>query len=159
MNVGVLITNGGPHPADKWAVATAEMIFPAETASADNALAAKRFQLDIAEILEGHHAGVATDEKAKIAANAAHIKSAQDYHGERADKAVADIVAKSKGTPFEAYFAREEWQAVARPIIGSHFATNADIHRSWHADANPESEPAKTFRANRAGQADLSAVV
>lgn len=66
MHTGVMITNGGPHSADDWAISTAEHIIRAISIAEDSPNRAKleverrKAELAIVEILTGHH-GVAQD--------------------------------------------------------------------------------------------------
>lgn len=144
----ILITNGGTHSPEKWADTTAEHIFQVGSAVAgDRLIAAKKFQIQIAEILMPHHDAVQTDAKASLAANAqAHMTKAYDPLA-KAEQATAEIVAAAKGTPWEDHFAKPEVQQVMVQEIGNHFATAEHIERSWHADRNPNTDAAKAFRA------------
>lgn len=151
MQMGILITNGnengGIHPSDKWAVITAEQICGVNPdPAAPNALAAKRLQLQIAEILMPHHQGVSNSEKG-------HLKALGDDHLDTphdpipaAERALADVIAAYQSTPFAAKTNDPAWRAVVGGLLATHFATSADIERQWHCHRNP-SEKAKAFLA------------
>ena len=152
--VKVLTTNGSHHSATVWADVTADLLFNPDDAAADKRRAVKEFQLKVAALLDGHHTDVETAEKAKIAADPAHINSDYLYHGDRAEKVVDEIIALSKGSALEAHCARPEWRPVAIQVVGTQFASNAFVHRSYHADANIDQgcEHSKKFRAAQLAQ-------
>ena len=129
----ILITNGGAHPPEKWAVATAEIIFPTDNVRDSNRLLqAKKLQFAIADALVPHHTDVQTAEKGKLATlGDAHLDTPHDPL-EAAQKALADIVALAKGTPWELHFADAAVQAEIVQEIGNHFATAEHIERQWH---------------------------
>jgi hypothetical protein len=147
-NARILITDGGPHPADKWAVVTAEHIFQiGPGVTGDKMLAAKKFQITIAEILMPHHQGVQDDAQVSLKADAvAHMATAYDPLA-KAQAACAAIVSAAAATPWAEHFAKPEVQQAVIQEIGNHFATAEHIERSWHADRNPDTDAAKAFRA------------
>lgn len=136
--VRIMITDGGPHPADFWAQVTAEHIAPIkEDMTGARHAAALRLQAKIAEALEPHHARVQENEKAKCTNDAAHHLLAVEpevHAGADANLAIADIVAAAAGTEWEAHFKDAAVQAEIREEVKRHFATAQHIERSWHAD-------------------------
>lgn len=144
----ILVTNNGPHPAEKWAMATAQAIFDTSAlVSGDHSIAAQKFQLSIAEALQPHHQQLQTDEQTKLVADADYINSplaADDY----ADKVMADVVSLSKGSPWEVHFANGDVQREAKKVIANHFMTSQHVERLWHADRNPKNKAAQTYKAN-----------
>jgi len=147
MQVGVMITDGGPHPSEKWADQTASQIIDiAATAPESKLMEARAFREKIVEILTPHHAKVQEHERGKLAASIEHMVTPLDP-SEHIDEAVDAIIAAAKGLSFEAHFHKPETRAYLVNLIGSHFATAMHIERSWHADRNPDSEHAKAFRA------------
>lgn len=137
MEVGVLITNGGPHSAEDWAMATARhVVIIGEGMQADKSILALKLQATVAEVLVKHYAALQDAEKQKLAADSAHLETPLEAEAE-ANAAIADIAEASKGTPFEAHFADAEVQNAMRYVIASHFMTAQDIERSWHLDRNP----------------------
>lgn len=132
MQFGVLITNGGAHPPEKWAVATAQQIFPIDQKiDSDRMVMAKRAELAIVEALLPHHAGIQTTERSGLAASVDHLDTPLDADAE-ADQAVAAVCAALKGTPWENKTADPAWRAEVRSIIHQHFRTAKDIERQWH---------------------------
>lgn len=149
-----LITDGGAHPAEKWAVATAEMIFPIgpelEKAQGDRLLKAKRLQLDVADALTGHHAGVQNHEKTKLAALGDDRLDHVPDHAAATAEAVEAVMACMKGTPWEDKTANPEWREEITRIIAMHFGDNANIEREWHCHRNP-SDRASAFLSSKPG--------
>lgn len=125
-----IVTNAEKHSAESWAVLSASIIFPIETAGEGQAIAARKFQIKIAEILQPHHQKHQDKEGAALKAKGdAQLDIPLDINP---DSVVAEIVAAAKGTPFEEYCVRPEWQAIAKQEIGNHLATSSHIERQWH---------------------------
>lgn len=154
MQVGVLTTNGGPHPADKWARSTAFMIsnhliVVDEKAVSKDAVAVReaRDQLNnrLYALLKPHHDTVQRGERAKIKQlGAARLSHPLRQSDQVRDKAVAEhvdvaaimkeIVAAADVHPkIKAHFAKTETQDVIRQQVLRDFASAMDIERDWFA--------------------------
>ena len=152
---GLLVTDGGPHPADKWAATTAahitSMIQIDQNSPSITAKAARRalpkLELDLAEMLEGHHDLYAKSEREHIERTGGARLNHEYVKHEDLDAEVADVMRICRETPFAAHFADPHVQYVVRSILQSHFASNQHIERSWHADKNPAVEHSILFRA------------
>jgi hypothetical protein len=143
----VMITNGGAHPPELWAQATAQHIAPINPKlSGRRYSAALELQLAIAAALEPHHGNVQTIEKGKLTADPAHLLTDLDPEP-HLDDVIKVILAIAKGTEWEAHFARADVQAAIRLEVGVHFATSQHIERSWHVDRNPDHPHAAAWRA------------
>lgn len=148
MQVKFLITDGGPHPAWKHAMVTADKIVQ----FGDNIPQVKidaglRLQRQLETILEKHHLGVEEFEKAKLKKHGSErLSHPLEVETSRIDGVMTDFLAATKGTVLEEHFSKPEVQEVARHILTTEFLSQAHIHRSWHADANPGSKHAKAFR-------------
>jgi hypothetical protein len=156
--VAIMITNGGSHPADKWAEITADQILnlieidaASETPAALAARRAKRtLRTTLCDALEPLYAGVQNAEKQQLTTKGlARINEALDVrsHLDAPLSAVADCFA---GTPFQAHFAKPEVREVLKRIIGQHCANMMHIERSYSADKSPKSAEAQAFRAKHA---------
>lgn len=133
MRVSVLATNHGPHPADKWAFATAQHVFPIDpSVVGDRLLAAQRTQLAIADALVQHHTNVQDAERQHLTekgdARLAEPLDATDH----ANAAFEALKVAVSGSPWAEHFAKPEVQAAALDTIHQHFRTSQDIERSWH---------------------------
>ncbi len=158
--VGILTTDGGPHPADKWAAETANQIVAMvqidEASGSPAAVAARkakpRLQLAIAEVMEDLHDNVMKYERAMLAEDGDdHLLTPLDPKGGQLDtveEAVTEILALTEGTPFAAHFAANA--AAVQSTVAHHFALIMDIERSWHADRNPDSQKVIAYREARA---------
>ncbi|QAY96716.1 hypothetical protein CWB41_14050 [Methylovirgula ligni] len=139
MQVGLLITNGGPHSAEKWAAASAAQIIQiGAEAKGVEALEGRKLELKIIDLLEDHHAAVQTAERDALKDDpAARLETAIDPEGHDLDTKVEAIATLARGTPFEAHFASDTVKRHVREVLASHFATSIHIERSWHRDRNP----------------------
>ena len=142
MQTSVLITNGGPHSAEKWAECTASHIVQiGEQVSGEQLAGARRLELAILTILEGHHATVQAGEQAILKASNAktlssRLASVPDPNEHLSvDGIVAEIVAAADGTEFAPHFAEPATQDYIRAVLTQHFATNIDIERQWASDS------------------------
>lgn len=133
MRVAVLRTNHGPHPADKWALVTAQHIMPVDPDTVgDRMLAAQRLQLAVADKLVIHHTNVQNEERE-------HLQTAGDARLEEpldaethVSAAYADIVEAAKGSFWEAHVQKPEVADLMKAVLHNHFTTSQDIERSWH---------------------------
>lgn len=142
-----MITNGGPHPADKWADMTVDTIMElivvsddSDTPEAAAARAAKRELRPILfNIFNAHHDGVQKHERGHLTKNVKKLDAAHEHVAANVDvtphMAVTDEVdAALAATPFAAHFAKPEVKDVIHRIIGQHTANAMHIERSWHKD-------------------------
>jgi hypothetical protein len=151
MNVGCMITNGGPHPPEKWASVTAQKIIDI-SANAPDALyrEARDFQAKIEELLVAHHRLAQQHERAALATEGpARLVTELDTSAHAPD-ALDDILAAARGTSFAAHFAKPETQVYLARVLHEHTHHIMHIERSWHADAHPDHEHAKAFKAAQA---------
>jgi hypothetical protein len=161
MQVQFLVTDGGPHPSDKWAGITAKAIADliqvdpnSDSPQAKAARLAKpRFELDLADQLEAHHFMVQQAERAALGTGPDRLRTPCDpleHHGNEIAEAVVRIVEIAATTPFAEHFKTEHVQNVVCGIIGSHFASAMDVERSWFADRRPGCAVSQAYRSARA---------
>lgn len=142
----ILATDFGPHPHDKWALATARMLVPLEgVKDADRQIAAMRLQIAVADALSPHHEGVQTVERDGLEANGDDHFADEFDPANHVPAAIAAVVKASKSTLWEAHFADPEVQKIVGDVIGSHFLTASNIEREWHGRRNPDSVAAAAF--------------
>ncbi|HLL28596.1 MAG TPA: hypothetical protein VKT73_13210 [Xanthobacteraceae bacterium] len=155
MTPTVMVTDGGPHPADKWAEVTAgqlgDLIVLGPNASPKVRREKEKFVISLQEAFEGHHQDVQDNEAAALKKEGtARLSTGYREHVEKRKAAALKSVADAaKGTSFESHFARPEIQEIVWRMISQHFTSSMKIHRSWHADANPDDKHAKAFKARR----------
>lgn len=143
----IMITNGGPHPADQWAEVTADTILGLiqvkEDSVSEAAIEARQAKRDLRPILfdifNGHHEGIQTRERSALPSIKKHSEARLhaitplEMH-EDVPSAMEEVNAALKATPFAAHFAKPEVQEVLQSIIGQHSANVVHIERRWHAD-------------------------
>lgn len=153
MKVGILTTNGGPHPAEKWAEQTAAQIVDViqiePNSLAFDALTNQKnaFETEIAAALTDTHETVQQHEKAAINehgfARLSHDITPEETH---INEAVGHVQAIADTKLFGPHFHKPEVVEFLRHTIGSHFATAKHIERSWHADRNIHAPEAQEFK-------------
>ena len=123
----LMITDGGPHPASKWAVMTASQIIQIEGISTE----AQELEKKILSVLEAEHATVQLYERRKLQ-DKKYRKTPIDP-SPYIDRAFNVVIKQADGTPFQDHFAKPDVQEYIRTVLGNHFATSMDIERGWHA--------------------------
>lgn len=142
-----MITNGGPHPADKWADMTTETILDLVQVEEDSvspeAAAARQAKRDLRPVLFGifnaYHDAVQKHERDDLTKN---VKTLDDANARAAAKidvtphlGVMDQVdAALAATPFATHFAKPEVSEIVHLIIAQHTANAMHIERSYHRD-------------------------
>lgn len=150
----VLITNHGPHSPEKWADATASMIFPVDpNVEGDRLLAARRVQMKITEALVPHHEKMQSREREHLGGDGDKRMFAPYDGKDHADEAMSGVIDALKGTPWEEKASNEEWLNIVRNLITQHFNDAQHIERSWHAIRNPHNETCRAFTAAYHGPA------
>ena len=156
----LLITNGGPHPADKWAAISAAEICDLvqidhqaiSEAAAVARIAKPKLQSAIAEALMGHHDVVQKNERSAIekfgSARLSHSIDPRDHVPKTLDEAVKAVVVCAAASPFKTHFAKPDVIEAVTGILGSHFASAMHIERGWHADGHTivDGKPVKNHR-------------
>lgn len=153
----ILITNNtdGNHPADKWAMVSAEMIADSSELGDEKLLEANRLQLKFADILVKHHDQVQQDERVHLAAAPQNILTKlEDSLKVVVDDVVAEIVKAAEGTLWAAHYASTEVQNAVGHIVKSHFLSSQHVERLCHADRNPNCEHAQAYKAAQFGGAN-----
>lgn len=132
-----MITNNGPHPADKWAQITTSAILDLIQIDAQShspqAIEARLAKEDLRPKLlrhfTDHHGAVQTDERKKarkVGATCDPSAHLEDIHS-----CVDELFA---GTPFAEHAKNADFIETVRRIVGQHSANVMDIERRYHAD-------------------------
>lgn len=141
-----MITNGGPHPADKWAETTTDAILAlvnipddADTPTAAAARQAKRdLRPALFNIFNVHHDKVQRHERTQLKAVKEHAEAALLATGALSPHShmsvMDDVQAALAATPFAAHFAEPHVRGIIKQIVGQHTANAMHIERSWHRD-------------------------
>lgn len=149
---GVMTTNGGPHPSDRWAEITASQIVDMILVDANpddvsdqaraNRAAKRKLKNALFDIFDSHHAGVQASEQgenkkvktlAAAATRASHVDTPIDPTP-HLDAVMAQVQAAFAATPWADHMAKPEVLAIARQIIGQHTVDVIHLERRWHHD-------------------------
>jgi hypothetical protein len=151
MNVGCMITNGGPHPPEKWASVTAAKVVDIGANAADALYReARDFQVRVETLLVAHHRLAQDHERAALANEGTNrLLEAIDTSSHVPD-ALDDIVAAARGTSFAAHFDKPATQVYLARVLHEHTHSIMHIERSYHADAHPDHPHAQAFKAAQA---------
>lgn len=141
MDVSVLVTDGGPHPPDKWAALAARRIVDlvqideqSDSEAAATARKAKpRLAITLSDDIETYFASVMAAEDAGVASGSIAERGAPFDVSADLDAAVAAVT--SAASPVFQHFADPEVQSVVRNILTQLFLDAANIQRSWAFDA------------------------
>lgn len=137
MTARFLVTNGGPHSPETWAVATAESVFViGPDVEGARLFQAKRLQMQIAEVLVAHHKSIQETERAALQSDkAARIGIAYEADAAEAkaeaDEIIAAIQTVLKDSPWEAQYSNPDTMQAAQTVIASHIMTLKDIERQY----------------------------
>lgn len=138
MRIGVMITNGGTHPPEKWAEQTAAQIIQiSKEAIGDAAMAARKLELRMLDVLEAAHAEVQASEKQHIKNLGLALLEQDIDPTPHVQKPLDALVEAAKGTPFEEHFSKPEIKDYLRRVLGQHFGTAMHIERSTYGDGFP----------------------
>lgn len=148
--VGILITNGGPHPASKLAEATVDqLIVFGPNPSEEEVRAGMELRAQFQSILEGHHASMQIKERAELKRKRDYILTkavpAEDFVEQLKD----ELLAAAAETRFADHFSKPEVQEYIKNVVRQLFHISMDIERSWHADRNPDMAEAREYREKR----------
>lgn len=149
---GIMVTNGGPHPADKWAEITANQIVDTILIDANTddisdeaaaARAAKRkLRNELFEIFNSHHDGVQKSERVSCAKHkkVEHAEKHADHSQtpidpcQHVDSIISDVMTAFAKTPWAAHLAQPQVIDLVKQIIGQHTVDVMHLERRWHHD-------------------------
>ena len=163
MQVGIMATDGGPHPPAKWARTTAAAIMDhvGRRAPLVSFQDAQAFEEKVFELLARHHALAQDHEKAALITEGTERLASPVVTSGHVPDAVDDIVALAKGTTLEAHFNSPgqtvdngdgtattilSTRAFLERLLHEHFHHSMLIERSWHADAHLDHPYAVAFK-------------
>lgn len=142
-----MITNGGPHPADKWADVTTdtlvELIEVKEDSNTPESALARQAKRDLRtalfKIFNAHHEGVQKHHREHLTKHVKGAKAASEHAGSPIDvrphmSVLVEVDAVFAESPFAAHFAQAEVKKIVHSIVGQHTANAIDVERKWHKD-------------------------
>ena len=137
-----MITNGGPHPPEKWADMTlrpiADLIVIEPTAPVQAAVDKSEFEAALFRLLVDLHQQMQRHERDMLREHGdARLSAPFDDAHDRAGYTASRISELAQRLPrFAAHFDKPEVRAAVYAIAGQHFSDSMQIERSWHADKN-----------------------
>ena len=162
MITGILITDGGPHPAEDWALATAGMLVqafevkPGAPRRAQLEIAKDRVRARVAEIMIEHHGHAQETERKLLAAGKtdrleADLKASEHVEVEEIITAVRaavqplldilnskDVAPGAFGVGVEDLKFEDHLMRIIRERIEIDLRSIMDVERSWHKNNNPQ---------------------
>lgn len=153
-----MISDGGPHSAEKWAHVGAQEIMKlvqiAPSAPKEAFKAYRELEERIYYTLLKAHGDMQDEERRYLSADSARLH--EPAMAERAAQTWAPVVASQANEDgaglFEAHFKRLDVQEHIYRVLGQHFADSIHIERCWHADRNPDNPHAQAFNLKRLGR-------
>ncbi len=142
-HIGILKTDGGPHPLEKWAEATANeianLVVVDESSTSDAAKAARRakprFALDLRDAFEELYGKIRDRTASDLKGDSSKILGLPDYKKLASSLVSATLGAASK-TQFADHFKRPEVVAHLTKVIEEDVHGIIHERRSWYADVN-----------------------
>jgi hypothetical protein len=158
MQVGIMVTDGGAHPPEKWARTTAYMLShdliridenSASQLAQELREARDHLNSKLYRILKPHHENVQGGERSALMANGSERLAKVDISEHvNVDAVLAAVVEEAKIHPLIfAHFSQDHVKDAIRQRLAMDFATVMHIEHSWHADRNPNDPHAQAFRA------------
>lgn len=136
MQPKVMITDGGPHPADKWAELSVSDILSIQGES-ETAQAGRKLELKLLDVFEDWYQGVLNDERDQIhTLGDGYLTLPCNGDEHSTDVLIRDVLNAAKGTQFEAHFARPDYAERIKAVVRHHVALLQDVESGWHADAS-----------------------
>lgn len=155
MRIGVIITDGGKHSPEKFAMACAGNLIAIDVESLPGPryISAQKLQLDIAEALIAPHASAQATTRSELTADAAAHFTRTDLHdpSKYLDQAVENVQAAASGTEWESLFLVPDAVERMRQVIGQYLVDLMHSERLWHARDNPDDRSAAAYVALPSG--------
>lgn len=142
-SVKLMVTNGGPHPADKWASLIASqvagLIVIDDNSTSDAAVAARkakpRLSIAISESIEPIVADACKAERQAVESGVITVRHAPFSVDIAVDQGMSAVSAEVENTPFKDAFETPEVLQAIRRVIHQNIIDAANIERSWALDA------------------------
>jgi hypothetical protein len=174
MQVRLMMTDGGPHPPETLAWASAQRIVDDMQENAPNAVYKEVVAIreEIEKIITEHHRLVQDQERSALRNEGSQrlaMPIGTDAYVEDAADDIMSLANDRMNTPLRRmhaqvegalprvisrrwpslgnYFARPETRQYIEDVLHAEFHQVHHIERSWHADAHPDDQHAKAFHA------------
>lgn len=133
MQPKVMITNGGPHPAEKWAELSVADIIQLGDSDSDQNKAGRKLELKLLDVFEDFYDFVLAEERDQVK-QLGDKYLALPINGDEhsTDTLVKNVLAAADGTPFAVHFS-EQTERI-REVVRHHVAVLQGVESGWHAD-------------------------
>ena len=154
MQVGIMKTDGGPHPADYYAaVAASEIVQVEASAVGQDAIQGRKLENQIIDILEAAHQRVIDAENASLKAAHDHLVTPISAAAHKVHDVAEEVVDAIKASKW-GKAVNKDTKGQVQDILTRHFNTAVHVTRSWHADEHADHPVAKQFKQNWYGKKD-----
>jgi hypothetical protein len=142
-DVVILVTNGGPHPPDKWAALSAGQVANlisvdenSNTPAAANGRKAKpQFAVNCAAALESIFNTAMTDATTQVNNGSVTARNAPIDVSSYFNSVESSVISSAGGTPFAGQFSSQAARTAVDRIVGQYLTDAVNISRSWALDA------------------------
>lgn len=147
----ILVTDNGSHPPEKWAMLSAEIIFPTDGIEDESrVLLARSTQLAIANALLPIYTTTQDGAWDALSADPGAALAEPINPTNPTEAALVAVLAAVAGTPWEDHFADQAVQGAVLSEIGSHVATVIRIERDWAVNDFAEDPGVQAYVAAQA---------
>ena len=156
MFVGVIKTDGGAHPPEKWAYISAAHIVdifrvdPSSPREIELEMAKDMLRAKITQLMIAHFKKAQDGERGLIK-TVGHDRILVDINPAHADHMDSDAVAQEIVAAFDGSVLKEflgaDQVAAIKERVETDCRTIMHIEHGWHADRHPMTDQAKAFRA------------
>jgi hypothetical protein len=142
-DVVLMVTNGGPHPADRWASLAAgqvaNLISVDENSNSPAAASARKskpqFALNCANALESVFVDAMSDAEAAVNNGSITVRHAPIDVEPYFNSVESAVISSAGGTQFAGQFSSQSAREAVDKVVGQYLADAINISRSWALDA------------------------
>lgn len=148
--VGVMITNGGPHPASKLAAATVQQLVQiGPDATLSQQVLGEELKAKFQALLERRFAEAQKGEQDELKVDAKRLLTRLAPDEDYVNGVVAEMLTLTDGTEFTSHFLEPHVQEYIRNVVRQMFKISMEVERGWFADRNPDKAEAKEYKEKR----------
>lgn len=142
-DVVLMVTNGGPHPPDKWASLAAGQVANLisideqsnSQAAANGRKAKPQFAINCASALETIFNTAMSDATALVNNGTVKVRHSPIDVAPYLNSVEAAVISSAGGTMFAGQFSNQTARSAVDRIVGQYLADAINISRSWALDA------------------------
>lgn len=142
-DIVLMVTNGGPHPADRWASLAAGQVANLisidensnSPAAANGRKAKPQFAINCANALEAVFNTAMADATAQVNNGTVTVRHAPIDVSTYLNSVESAVISSAGGTQFAGQFSNPTARAAVDKVVGQYLADAINISRSWALDA------------------------